>query len=595
MTDTRQPPARGNGKLRSLHAAVREFVTPGMHLHFASTPSRANAAIRAVCQVFRDRSPDFTLSSTGFHSTAHLLGRLRLGKRYMASFYGDNYPTPRANPLYRRLLAEGVTLEHWSALSYTIALRAGALGHAYGVTTSILGSSLEAELTRAGHFAVVPDPQDPARRIGLVAAVRPDIAFVHVPAADAQGRALAALPHSEGTWGALAAKSGIIVTAERIVDEQQTARAPEAILLPPHRVIAVCPAPFGAHPQPLFAPRSLDLPSYADDFDAYELFRELGANELTQATLLDQVMLGDDDGEAYTKHFDLAGRAPQMVSTQPAATARRTQLTDEPSAAERLTILAARRIQQLVRAKRYPVILAGVGHSFFASRMAKLWLDQEGINVEVMVETGMYGIDCSPVSGAFILGFDVIANARRLTSIEDVLGAVTCGADNRCLGVIGAAQVDAQGNLNSTRLDDGALLVGSGGANDIASAAAEVMVLTSCDPSRLVSAVPYITSPGHNVRHVITEEGVLCRDTNDTPWHIAEVFPASPLTKTATPSDQRPSSKDRDGDEAATAGTRLQRLCPWPIAPRVATSTPPLTQQERVLLQSLQHTHPSRS
>ncbi|MFC4943045.1 CoA-transferase [Pseudonocardia sp. GCM10023141] len=572
MTGSPLSTASSTSKVRPLDEAVREHVAPGMHLHFASTPSRANAAIRAVCRVFRDRSPGFTLSSTGFHSTAHLLGRLRLGERYLASFYGDNYPTPRSNPLYRRLLAEGVALEHWSALSYTIALRAGALGHPYGVTTSVLGSTLEDELAGDGRFTVVADPNDPERRIGLVAAVRPDLTFVHVPAADAQGRVLAALPHSEGIWGALAARSGIVVTAERIVDEEQTARAPDAVMLPPHRVVAVCPAPFGAHPQPLFAPRGLDLPSYPDDFDAYRLLREVGVDDVGQAALVDEVLLRDDDGEAYAKHFDLAERAPNMASRQVHEPGRDSRAV-EPTGSERLTVLAARRIQQLVRAKGYPVILAGVGHSFFAARMAKLWLAQEGIDVEVNVETGMYGIDCGPVSGPFILGLDVLSHARRLTSIEDVLGAVTCGADNRCLGVIGAAQVDARGNLNSTRLDDGTLLVGSGGANDIASAAAEVMVLASCDASRLVSAVPYITSPGRGVRQVVTEQGVLCRDADSPQWRIEDAFAP-------------PAGTPNAGVE------RLRQVCPWPLSAQVPAAAAPLTPEERQQLASLQN-HPT--
>jgi len=69
--------------------AIREFVAPGDHLHFASTPSRSNASIREVARIFSGRSPEFLLSTSGFHSTAHLLARLRLGRRYLACFFGD--------------------------------------------------------------------------------------------------------------------------------------------------------------------------------------------------------------------------------------------------------------------------------------------------------------------------------------------------------------------------------------------------------------------------------------------------------------------------------------------------------------------------
>jgi hypothetical protein len=518
------------------------------------------------------------------------------------------------------------------------------------VTTSILGSSLEHDLVKRGRFVVIADPLDPTRRIGLVAAMRPDLAFVHVPAADARGCAIAPLPHGEGPWGALAAVKGIVVTAERIVSEDVIARAPEAICLPPHRVLAICEAPFGAHPQSLFSPRELDLPAYGDDFDAYELLREVALDDRQHAGLVDDVLLGTED--VYARHFDLARRAP-FLSPPPSDVADRPE--QPPSQSDQLVILAARRIMKIVQTKGYRIILAGVGHAFFASRLAKLLLERKGVDVDVLVETGMYGIDCGPASGSFLLGFNVIANARRLSSIEDALGAITCGAGNGCIGVLGAAQVDARGNLNSTRLADGTLLVGSGGANDIASAADEVVVLASCDRNRLVNEIPYITSPGRRVYHVITEEGVLCRDVDGSFWRIEDVpeppayapahpgassgssgraGDAAPLSSrsdellisppssrtpisappssrapiSAPPSSRTPMSVPPASDPLSWRdlrgmvpsrrrgftvegdewlGARLRRVCPWPIARRQGSLAAPPTAEERALLDSL--------
>src|SRR3954447_2327025 len=120
----------GVNRLLPLARAVRLHVEPGMHLHFASTPSRSNAAVREVARAFLDRRPGFVLSSTGFHSSAHTLALLGLGRRYLSCFFGDNYPTPRPNALYRTLAKEDA-LEHWSLLTYVLALRAAALGHPY--------------------------------------------------------------------------------------------------------------------------------------------------------------------------------------------------------------------------------------------------------------------------------------------------------------------------------------------------------------------------------------------------------------------------------------------------------------------------------
>ena len=51
----------------------------------------------------------------------------------------------------------------------------------------------------------------------------------------------------------------------------------------------------------------------------------------------------------------------------------------------------------------------------------------------------------------------------------------------------------------------GELLVGAGGAPDIAAGAREVMVLSRADPRRLLAKVAYITSRGERVRTIVTE------------------------------------------------------------------------------------------
>jgi hypothetical protein len=125
----------------TLALAIARHVAPGMHLHFASTPSRSNAAIREVARAFAGKDPGFVLSSTGFHSSAHTLALLGLGRRYIGCFFGDQHPTPRRQVLYQSLSESGVAFEHWSLLTYVLALRAGALGHPYAVTGSLAGTA----------------------------------------------------------------------------------------------------------------------------------------------------------------------------------------------------------------------------------------------------------------------------------------------------------------------------------------------------------------------------------------------------------------------------------------------------------------------
>ena len=72
--------------------------------------------------------------------------------------------------------------------------------------------------------------------------------------------------------------------------------------------------------------------------------------------------------------------------------------------------------------------------------------------------------------------------------------------------MLGAAQMDKYGNINSTRTESG-YFIGSGGANDAANAS-DVFIVTKQSRHRFVNKVSYITCPGRNVRTVISNMGV---------------------------------------------------------------------------------------
>jgi acyl CoA:acetate/3-ketoacid CoA transferase beta subunit len=189
-----------------------------------------------------------------------------------------------------------------------------------------------------------------------------------------------------------------------------------------------------------------------------------------------------------------------------------------------LLLLAGRALARRVVQGGYSSILAGIGQSFAACRLAKLLLADRAEDVELMIETGFAGIDLEEAH-PFLLSRENVASAARLTSIDSMLGALCCGGASTCIGVIGAAEVDVEGSVNSTETD-GELLVGAGGAPDIAAGAREVMVLTRADPRRLVRKVQYVTSLGHNVRTIATEACVFERGGPGEPWLVRDVVPA---------------------------------------------------------------------
>lgn len=147
----------------------------------------------------------------------------------------------------------------------------------------------------------------------------------------------------------------------------------------------------------------------------------------------------------------------------------------------------------------------GVGLSMLAGYFAQA---AHAPNVKAMTEGGVYG--STPIGG-LPWGIEcnrISANATSFTSGLDALGFLV--ASGRCdVGIIGAAQVDKFGNVNTTGVwDQGGVigptyrlpktrLTGAGGANDIACGAKRVVIMVTHEPKRFADKVSYISSPGY--------------------------------------------------------------------------------------------------
>jgi len=145
----------------------------------------------------------------------------------------------------------------------------------------------------------------------------------------------------------------------------------------------------------------------------------------------------------------------------------------------------------------------GVGLSMLAGYFAQA---HHAPNVRSITEGGVYG--ATPIGG-LPWGIEcnrISANAVSFTNAIDALGFLV--ASGRCdVGLIGAAQVDKFGNVNTTGIwghDMGVhytppktRLTGAGGANDIASGAQRVVIMASHEKKRFVERVDYISSPGY--------------------------------------------------------------------------------------------------
>src|SRR5207302_11251418 len=95
-----------------------------------------------------------------------------------------------------------------------------------------------------------------------------------------------------------------------------------------------------------------------------------------------------------------------------------------------------------------------------------------------------------------------------LADIDWTLSILVGGHSSRSIGVLGAAQIDRRGNVNSTVIPGERLLMGSGGANDVATCAGETVIVAAQSAERFLDAVPYVTAPGDRVSTLVSQLGV---------------------------------------------------------------------------------------
>jgi len=180
-----------------------------------------------------------------------------------------------------------------------------------------------------------------------------------------------------------------------------------------------------------------------------------------------------------------------------------------------------------------------------------------------MAETGMVGYLPRPAE-PFVFSFRNFPSSKMLTDIFHVMGIFMGGRENRCLGSLAAGQIDKHGNINSTLIPGTVYITGSGGANDIASAAREVVVSLAQSRNRFVDKVPYVTAPGRRVSAVVSDLGVF-----EKPDEHGE------LTLTGVP----------DGRPEAEAVRAAREACGWElrVAPALRRHPAPTADELRLV------------
>jgi glutaconate CoA-transferase subunit A len=148
---------------------------------------------------------------------------------------------------FRRAVESGrLRVEDHSNLTLAMALKAAALGVPFLPVRSALGSDFFTTNSALKRFNCPISGET----LAAVAAIRPDVAIIHVQRADEYGNA-----HAWGNLGVMRdgclASCQVIITVEEIVSTDTITSDPNRVVTPGFRVTAVVHAPWGGHPSPV--------------------------------------------------------------------------------------------------------------------------------------------------------------------------------------------------------------------------------------------------------------------------------------------------------------------------------------------------------
>jgi len=523
----------GKSKVLCLDEAIKEYVKANQIIHLGFCGGISMGAVHEITRQFYDKNPRFHVACLG--ATTHVQYMLGANlhtpmiKKLTTSYAGDAYPRSSIVPIFSHHIKKGMDIEYCTVLTFTLMLLAAAIDLPWLPTHSIIDSGMEEE----GYFKKIKDPfgtnsSSPDQEIGLIKSLHPDVSIYHAWASDPYGNAVFVPPYGGDIYGAYACNGPVIVTTERIVDTNYIRQHRDYVRLPGHIVSAVVELSYGSHPSMFFG---LDGGGYMEDIPFLSNFHENNRTPETLHEFVKEWILNVEDFQEYKKKIgvekllELSGRI-DPASWKEDLKCQLEHVDDLNSRPinefERLILIASDVITEALKAKNYEIILAGQGFSNLAAWMTLFNLSENNISSDLAAEVGFYGYVPRPGS-PFIFNVSNIPTCKMATNVIDILG-INLGRSNSC-AVLGAAQLDKFGNINSSKVGNHHL-IGSGGSNDVGSQhrAREIFVVMVHGKDRLLDKVPYVTVPGDRISTVITTKGVLRKIDDSDELVLTEYF-----------------------------------------------------------------------
>jgi acyl CoA:acetate/3-ketoacid CoA transferase alpha subunit/acyl CoA:acetate/3-ketoacid CoA transferase beta subunit len=528
MSDVTGYKREPESKLLPLKEAVRRCVKPGMKLHLAGGIGGPSAAICEIIRQYHGTTPNFVLIQGTVSGHALNLLHCNLVKKLIFSACADISTSGRPSKIMQKVWTEkSVELENWSLCSLQQGLMAGALGVSFMPTHSIVRSSMA--LDNKESFQEIDDPFGGEAKVGIVKAINPDISVVHGCVADEQGNTILPVPYGDDLWGPLASSNGVLVTVDKVVPADFIKKYAALVKIPGHIVRAVSVAPLGLHPFSLANPGISDFSAYEADTEFLkDLHRAFSNSQKLDAWIKEWVI----DCATPKDYLNKLGRrrikALKQITNRGAErrdfpVASAPQPKPEYSPEEMMLIVAAREITRSVLKAKHRNILIGAGSRGIAVLLAYHQLRAKGYELELITGNGQIGYEPQPAELA-IQSIAGVYSSKMLTDTITTHGVFVGGRNNKCLSVLGAGQIDRNGNLNSTTTAEGQFLVGSGGANDAANAR-EVIVILNQSRDRFPETLPYITCRGDRVTSVVSTMGVFTKLIGKAELRLAACLP----------------------------------------------------------------------
>ena len=229
-------------KVMSLEEAAR-LVENGDHValggcHLSRTPSAM------IWALIRARKQNLTVSRSIASSETDLLLSAGVSKHVVTSWFSQGLIWGVSKVMRHHVENKLAVFDEWSHMSMGLRYRAGAMGIPFMPSRTMLGSDVGKRL--GDNFKAMTCPFT-NEEVGLLPALNPDVALIHVQRCDPYGNAQLDGLQFMDLDIAMAAKR-VILTTERIVSNEQIRRTPDQTRIPFFTVEAVVEAPIGCAP-----------------------------------------------------------------------------------------------------------------------------------------------------------------------------------------------------------------------------------------------------------------------------------------------------------------------------------------------------------